>query len=583
MIGPRTRLLLLPLLLLSCQTTPPGPGPASGASDQKPRKLTVVGISDFHGAFTSRTLKSAGGATLEVGGAALMAAYLNQIRSQAKGPVLLLDAGDMYQGTLASGLAEGAPVIALYNHLGLAAAAVGNHEFDFGPVGPDSVPRSATQDPRGALRARIDEANFPFLSANVRDASGEVPEPFIASHLLNLDGLQVGLVGVSSASTASTTVARNLEGLHFVDPVPVAVAEGKSLREAGAELLLLIFHDGSGCTPALGTGMEGCEAGELVRMMEGLPEGLFDLVLGGHTHALVARQVGRTAVVQAGARGQLLSWAELEVGAPPIVHAPVPLCGSVVPGKSGSSCEKMVVRASEATPKPATFLGATMVPDPEVQALIEPFLEAARGLEARELGIEVLAPVTRAYGAESALGNLVADAFRASTPDVQVGLTNGGGLRADLPAGALRWGHIFQALPFDNHLAILELSGAQLRRIIDHGLGSGHGMLSWSGLTLRARGCELLEVKVGKKLLDDGAIYRVATNDYLAGGGSGFGSLGIAPSKIQVLWERPLLREIVADYLVQRGESVDPLDFFDPKAPRQIREVECETVRRSGS
>ena len=83
--------------------------------------------------------------------------------------MLLVDSGDMFQGTLESNLGEGAAVVRGYNALGYTAAAIGNHEFDFGPAGPAHVPGDSGADPRGALKARAREARFPFLAANLRE------------------------------------------------------------------------------------------------------------------------------------------------------------------------------------------------------------------------------------------------------------------------------------------------------------------------------------------------------------------------------------------------------------------------------
>ena len=97
---------------------------------------------------------------------------------------MLVDAGDMFQGTLESNMTEGAAVVRAYNALGYDAVAVGNHEFDFGPVGPAPSPRAPGDDPRGALKARAAEAHFPFLAANlVDDATGAPPAwPNVARH-----------------------------------------------------------------------------------------------------------------------------------------------------------------------------------------------------------------------------------------------------------------------------------------------------------------------------------------------------------------------------------------------------------------
>src|SRR5918996_29833 len=116
-----------------------------GQSTEKPLTLSIVGTNDLHGGILPRDGR---------GGLALLSGYIKNLRAARArdgGAVLVIDGGDMFQGTLESNLAEGAPVVAAYNAIGYTAAAVGNHEFDFGPVGPPSVPTSATDDARGAL------------------------------------------------------------------------------------------------------------------------------------------------------------------------------------------------------------------------------------------------------------------------------------------------------------------------------------------------------------------------------------------------------------------------------------------------
>src|SRR6185369_2499720 len=133
--------------------------------------ISVIATTDLHGGVLPRGVR---------GGVALLGGYLRNIRTarlQDGGGVLLVDAGDMFQGTLESNLNEGAAVIAAYNALGYAAAAVGNHDFDFGPVGPTSTSQQPSDDPRGALKARAAQANFPFLAANLIDeATARPPE-----------------------------------------------------------------------------------------------------------------------------------------------------------------------------------------------------------------------------------------------------------------------------------------------------------------------------------------------------------------------------------------------------------------------
>ena len=126
--------------------------------------LSVVGTNDLHGHLES----------LPVFGGFL--ANLRRVRAQDGGVVLLVDAGDMFQGTLESNLNEGHAVVRAYAALGYAAVAVGNHEFDYGPVGPAVTAAGPGDDRRGALRARAAEAPFPFLAANlIRHRHGAGP------------------------------------------------------------------------------------------------------------------------------------------------------------------------------------------------------------------------------------------------------------------------------------------------------------------------------------------------------------------------------------------------------------------------
>ena len=106
------------------------------------------------------------------GGLALLDGYIGNLRAARArdgGAVLLLDAGDLFQGTLESNLNEGAIVISAYNAMRYDAAAIGNHEFDFGPVGPATFAESPQDDPLGAIKARATQARFPFLAANIID------------------------------------------------------------------------------------------------------------------------------------------------------------------------------------------------------------------------------------------------------------------------------------------------------------------------------------------------------------------------------------------------------------------------------
>src|SRR4029079_16076345 len=150
---------LAALLAVACSVTP-----------RDSITLSVVGTNDLHGRVVSEQGR---------GGLAVLDGYLRNLRAARAhdgGAVLLIDAGDLFQGTLESNLNEGAVVISAYNALHYDAAAFGNHEFDYGPAGPATAPQSTEDDPVGALKARIAQATFPFVAANIFDKRTRLPQ-----------------------------------------------------------------------------------------------------------------------------------------------------------------------------------------------------------------------------------------------------------------------------------------------------------------------------------------------------------------------------------------------------------------------
>ena len=225
----------------------------------------------------------------------------------------------------------------------------------------------------------------------------------------------------------------------------------------------------------------------------------------------------------------------------------------------------------------ASFLGAEIAPDSEIAALIAPDLERVRALKQTPIGISAVTPIARAYNEESALGNLTADAMRMAINGADVGVTNGGGLRADLPVGPLAYGHIFEVLPFDNRLATMVVKGTTLRRMVELGHAGPHGALLWSHLSFTAQSCSVTAIEVNGLPIKPEADYRIVSNDYLAGGGSGFDRLGIDPNQIHILWEpQYVLRDVVARSLHDYGRDISSETFFTPSAPRQKISGSCK-------
>src|SRR5262245_41081745 len=194
------------------------------------RTITIIGTNDLHGALERLPL---------LGG---FVANVRAARQADGGGVLLLDGGDMFQGTLESNMAEGADVVKAYNALGYNAVAIGNHEFDFGPEGPAAVAKSVEDDPRGALKQRVQEAQFPFLVSNINDAKTQtrIKWPNMPSSILvEVAGTMVGIIGASTESTPFTTMPANFAGLVMAPTAKAIADDAKALRARGAQIIVV--------------------------------------------------------------------------------------------------------------------------------------------------------------------------------------------------------------------------------------------------------------------------------------------------------------------------------------------------------
>ncbi|RZA02452.1 MAG: bifunctional metallophosphatase/5'-nucleotidase, partial [Proteobacteria bacterium] len=275
------------LSLAACANSPSARN-LSAAQIALPATLTVIATTDFHGALEAEETKLKNGQKISIGGPALMATYLQTLKEQTPGPFIYLDAGDLFQGSMASNLAEGEPVMRLFNYLKPDGAALGNHEFDYGPVGPKAVPREKGDDPRGALKARIAQAKFPFFAINVVNEKGQRPDYLKGSAVKELSGVRVGIIGAADENTPNTTNRLNLGGLKFLDPAEPVRKEAERLRrEEGVQAVVLVIHLGAGCDDNRLDAQEdlsSCKINDVFELVKKLPEGLVDVVVSGHTH-----------------------------------------------------------------------------------------------------------------------------------------------------------------------------------------------------------------------------------------------------------------------------------------------------------
>jgi len=444
--------------------------------------LRIIATNDFHGALEPRP--DANG--VRRGGAAYVAAAIDRARKECAPAceTLLLDAGDLFQGTLASNLAFGRPVVDYYNRMGYAASALGNHEFDWGI---------------DTLRARMRQAKFGIFGANVRHTDGRDVKWIRNDTIVTRGRAKIGIIGVSTVNTRTTTRAANVVGLRFDDPAPIVDSIGRALLKRGANVIVVIAHAGAFCGRDPGASCNG----EIVDLARKVTTRV-DAIVSGHTHSLVNTVVNGIPIVQARSSGRAIDVVDMALGA----------------AEAGITTHEVREIASD-----------TIKPLASIDSIVQRAVARVASLVNRHIAT---IPVTLArQGPQYALGNLIADAQRwAGKGDVAI--MNNGGIRTELRAGDATYGSLFELQPFGNTLYSLTMTGAQLRGLIEAMLTKTPVNDHVSGLTIkydpsRPAGSRIVSVTMSDgSPVSDSRSYNVILNDFLATGGEGYNAAGRA-------------------------------------------------------
>ena len=382
-----------------------------------------------------------------------------------------------------SGLTKGTQMIDLMNRLGIEIAVLGNHEFDFGPE---------------LLAERVKASSFPWLGTNVLGPDGKPAAGTVATRMIEVGGYKIGFFGLLTPET--DVLSSPGPEVTFAPVVETAASAVKDLGAAGADLVVALTHE------------DLADDRELGRRVHGI-----DLILGGHDHDPMTIYEGGTLIIKAGHDADYLASIELRV----------------------DRVEKRGEQVVEVVPSWRYLSTAGVAPDPEIQAVVD----HDQALLDQELGqpvgtTTVLLDSRRATVrlAESNFGDLIADAMRAHV-GADVALTNGGGIRGDRtydPGTVLTRKDILTELPFGNVVMLIELSGANLLAALENGVSqvpdAAGRFPQVSGLTFsydaaKPAGSQIVKVKIGGAPLDPGGTYKVATNDYVFGGGDGYAAL----------------------------------------------------------
>lgn len=548
--------LMAGVLAAGCTRTPPAAAPVT---DARLLTISVVATTDLHG---------------HVEALPWLSAHIETLRAKRRaegGDVLLVDAGDMWQGTLESNLSEGGAVVRAYNTLGYHAATIGNHEFDFGPVGPATVPRAPGDNPTGNIEYQATQARFPFLAANLvrRDGSPWTPPNVQPSTTVHVAGVSVGLIGVTTTGTATATDPRNLVALQVLPLLDAVQREATALRARGATVVVLLAHAGGRCEAFTDPeDPSSCRPqSEIVQLARALPPGLVDVVAAGHSHYGMAHRLHGVPIVQAFNEGRAFSRVDLDIDpSTRRVRA-----SRILPPQyvcDGRTLMDITPWQVEACAPPA-YEGRPVRFDTRMVQVLRPDIEAARARREQPLGVTVTHRYTHSPREESPASHLVVDLLRAATPGTDVAIYNATGTRAELPVGPVTYGDIYALLPFDSVIATATLDAATLAEAILRGVSRGPLPII-SGLEAEVT-CEGQTPRVS--LRRDGRVLppetplSVVTSEFLSSGGG-----GIFPDQAErftLQLDRPM-REAVVRVIPTQGDAIRSgrIGGFDPRHPR---------------
>jgi 2',3'-cyclic-nucleotide 2'-phosphodiesterase (5'-nucleotidase family) len=427
------------------------------------------------------------------GAAEMVGLWKDEFDYSPDGPFLVLSGGDMWTGPAVSTWFEGASMVEVMNAMGYHAAAAGNHEFDFG---------------LDTLAARTGEMSFPLLGANIRYKSdGKVPadvgiQPYT---LVEINGVRVGVIGLAYQDTPAVTLPDVVAPFDFIAYEDALREIIPQVRAAGAEIIVVPTHI--------------CRSG-----LNALAVAVSDLGItmfgGGHCHDHFARESRGAVLLGGGGRMASLAYAEL-------IYDDV--TDTVALGDYGM----MQNRAGN--------------PDATVAAVVDEWVAEAAVTLNQEIGY-----VNHTISRRSReMNDLIAATWLWRFPEVDVALTNMGGIREGIPEGAITVGTIISVLPFDNTIIQLEMTGVQLENtMINMGDGlayagiknvSGRWVLSGSG-----------------EEIDPNMTYAVLVNSFIYAGGSGyrFGEYDPDGYDTSIPYRQPLIDWIEA----QVSSASNPID-----------------------
>ncbi|MEC0267006.1 5'-nucleotidase C-terminal domain-containing protein [Paenibacillus anseongense] len=439
------------------------------------------------------------------GGIETVGGIVTDFRTVNPEGTVVVDGGDAWQGTLISNTTNGQSVMDTMAQVKYDAAAIGNHEFDFG---------------RDVLINNIKNAKFPILGANIIDTKTgkrvDWTQPYV---IIEKDGLKIGIIGFATPQTTSTTKSTNIEGLSFVDPVPLAKELSAELRAKGVDIIMVTSH-----LPGEQNQKSAEIISELADLAKGTGNGTLDAIVGGHSHMRVSGIVNGIPVVEAQSWLYAVGHIQLFV----------------------DKTTKQVVSSNASLLETYTNLTTA---DEKIHQTVDDY-KAKISTKSSEVEVVVAEPLGRKSfrfdknggvdrDGASQLGNSITDAMRAAEKS-DIAFTNIGGIRADVDKGDLTYGEMFEVFPFGNYNVTGTMTAEQIKKALEvTDKYTNLPAIQFSGLKVEWDSTKPLGEKYSKITLVDGTpiyvdgkfntdrTFKVTTNDFMAtGSGDGFTVFG---------------------------------------------------------
>jgi 5'-nucleotidase len=455
------------------------------------------------------------------GGVARVKTMIDQLRVELDGQnVIVVDAGDQYQGSLMYTTYKGDVEAEMMGKIGFDVMAVGNHEFDDGDEG---------------LLKLIDNVSFPVISGNLDVSGSNLLAGKVQNHVvLEVGGQKIGIVSALATDTVETSSPS--EAVIFQDEIDSISADVAALTEEGVSKIIALTHVGLPKDLAIAAAVPGLDA-----------------VVGGHSHTyLSASDPDR--------QGAYPTFASQEDG------TLVPVVQAYAYSKYVGHLELTFDDDGNLTyaSGDTILLDASVEEDAEIVARVAELAGPIEEMKTRVVAeaaeaIEGSRDVCRAM--ECAMGNLVADAMldRVKDQGVQIAIQNGGGLRASIDAGEITMGEVLTVLPFQNTLSTFEVTGAQILAALENGVGQvedGAGRfpqvagMSFTVDLTQEPGSRISNVMVGDAALDAETTYGAVSNNYVRNGGDGYRMFRDAMNAYDY---GPDLADVTAEYLAKVG------------------------------